>query len=441
MTRTESAAAGLPPQKGYVRLWHRYVSRSFLYGLLLAGLVAGYAFVLAAYPVFMNAYYVRVALPTFSLDSPYLAQYTGRARLILPSGALLYEGDIAQAVITGNGVLYRDGVMLYSGAFVEGSYNGAGKLYAPTGTLVYEGTFANNLYEGQGKLYEAGRLRYSGDFVGGVFEGAGRLYASATAASNAAGDALIYEGAFVGGQYNGMGTEYNPGTGLPLFKGVFRDGERTADGTLYDESGEVVVAVPAYVDPVTLLGASYGEVMSSLVKESMAYQELAVGNRHLVVEEESGVILAFVLDEAGVPATVGELYLTGLSAFGDFVVGGALGPGNGETIKAGAVEEYVLALADKTWGREATMKDLTMRRQAVKGLTAELFYLSVQPPAADGATAAGTADDAAAGVAAGAAATSAAPAISGVAVGSEGEVIPDLLPGGVIVFLKIYQEA
>jgi hypothetical protein len=448
MMRAKSGSFGLPPQKGYVRLWRRYVSKPFLYGLLLAGFAAGYAFVLAAYPALMNAYYERIAVPTFALDSPYLAQYTGRARLVLPSGELLYEGDIAQAIITGNGVLYQDGAVRYSGAFVEGIYNGAGMLYASSGALVYEGAFANNLYEGQGKLYEAGHLRYSGDFVAGVFEGMGRLYASASAAPSAArGPAdgvLIYEGAFVGGLYSGMGTEYDPKTGLPLFKGVFLNGERTAEGTLYDENGEPVVTVPTYADPTTLLGADYKEVTVDLVKKSVAYQELAVGDRHLVAEEESGVILAFVLDEAGAPTVVGEVYLTGLSAVGDFVVGGQIGPGNGEAVKSSAAEEYVLALANKAWGREVTMSDLEMRRQAVKGLTADVFYLPVQPQAADAdATDADATDaDAADADAAGAASASAAPASAAPAASadSKGEVTPDPSPGGTVVFLKIHKE-
>jgi hypothetical protein len=356
----------MPPQPGYVRLGRRYLASSFIYATLIAILVLGYTVVLVVYPAVMNAYYASQALPAFQLDSPFLASYSGRAQLLGPDGGLLYEGDINQAVIEGEGLLYAKGKLRYSGSFKGGRYEGEGRLYSTSGSLIYEGAFFDNLYEGTGRLYERGNLHYAGDFVAGVFEGRGRLYAST---------ALIYEGQFVGGLYNGEGIEYNPETGLRVFAGTFSDGERTADGTLYDDEGNPVVIAPGYIDPTTYLSRPYEEIVVEFTRAGRTYTEADVGTRRLVAEDATGLLLAFDLDDDGAPNVVCDVYLTGKSSYGSLVVGGQIEPGEHKVPQADAADQYALVLSNSLWGRDLTITDLALRDYSTDDLKVMAFYL------------------------------------------------------------------
>jgi hypothetical protein len=422
-------AKRIPPQPGYVRLGRHYLAISFIYTTLITILALGYVAVLVVYPAAMAAYYANQAQPTFRLDSPYLASYSGRVRLLESNGELLYEGDINQTVIDGVGLLYAKGVLRYSGNFVAGAYGGEGKLYNADGSLIYEGMFLDNHYEGKGWLYEGGKLRYNGDFVAGIYEGQGRLYEDGKLLYTGAfvggvyegqgklyeddtllyagdfvagayegqgklyaGTSLLYEGQFVAGVFNGEGIEYNPETGYRVFAGAFLDGERTANGTLYDDEGREVVEVPGFINSATYLDRPYEEVMIEWIRAGRVYTEADIEKRRLVAEDATGLLLAFNLDDEGKPNIVSEIYLTGKSNYGSFVVGAQIGPGKHTEPEAGAVEQYSLVLSNSIWGRDLVLSDLVFRDCSVDKLKLRVFYLPVMvevPKDASGANGAG----------------------------------------------------
>ena len=163
--------------EGYLRIGKRYISHPFLLTVLLGFLALLTLYATVLHPVVILAWYQLQAMPTFRLDSPYLAAYEGNARLVLLSGSLIYEGSLKEAAANGRGKLYDDNILIYEGDFVQNMYQGKGKLYNQDGFLLYEGDFIQNLYHGEGKLYNPdGYLLYDGEFVQNLYNGEGKLY-------------------------------------------------------------------------------------------------------------------------------------------------------------------------------------------------------------------------------------------------------------------------
>ena len=244
MTTKERNSQSLTQQKpaGNSQKFGGYISKRFLFVLLALFITAGVLYPTLIHPRVMQYWYEKQDLPVFTLDSSYLAGYSGRAKLLHSDGSLIYEGE-----------------------------------------------FAHGLYEGQGKLRDGDKL-YDGSFVAGLFEGVGKLYKNGS---------LMYEGEFAAGKYNGIGTEYNSETGYKMFEGRFLAGERMAAGITYDENGEAVIpAIPEYLDPSSLLGTSYEDTISALVKAGISYRSISNPDGILLlVDDTGGVVYNFVVDK------------------------------------------------------------------------------------------------------------------------------------------------
>ncbi|MDR1668767.1 MAG: hypothetical protein LBR76_02270 [Oscillospiraceae bacterium] len=351
--------------KGYVYLGSRYISLVFLFWLAAALIAAALVYALGIHPSVMQWRYGRH--PEFSLLSPYLAGYSGRARLLGEDGTLVYEGFVENGTVEGEGRLYEDGALLYAGGFVGNQFAGEGTLYARDGSVRYRGGFDANLCHGQGTLYENGVLLYRGGFSGGLYEGTGTLYS---------GGSARYEGGFSAGLFDGEGTEYNPETGHPVFAGKFLNGERMEAGVEYGADGNPLASPepspepspfpeetpeplpPSRLNPLTLFGFAYIDVLSALAEDGTAYKEQVLEERHLVADEENGVLYAFPFGGDGQPGTLTEVYLCGLASAGGLVVGADIdGTGLKET-PAGAAEQFALGLSNAYWGRGVRAGDM-----------------------------------------------------------------------------------
>jgi hypothetical protein len=207
-------------------------------------------YTLTLHPLVMRQWYNMQKMPEFSLDSPFLAAHTGDARLLLPDGALLYEGGVEAAAAQGCGKLYDKGALVYEGGFSQSMYHGEGVLYNTDGTVRYNGGFELNEYQGRGTLYDDyGKILYVGSFSGGMYIGQGTLRTERdgvlyTYVGNFDGGVqsgegklyrgagLIYDGAFKSGDYHGEGTEYATG-GAIVYAGGFVNGKREGSGKEY----------------------------------------------------------------------------------------------------------------------------------------------------------------------------------------------------------------
>ena len=176
----EIPSSGSKKVLGYFRRFSRFVSKYFLFVLLVILMIAGILYITLFHVGVVQFWREKQKLSVFMLDSPYLAEYNGRAQLLLSGGALLYEGDTREAVVEGQGELYRDNSLIYghiTGTFLENKYNGKGKLYSDVGRLLYNGEFAGNLYHGVGLLYnEDNTVLYDGMFAKDLYHGARTLY-------------------------------------------------------------------------------------------------------------------------------------------------------------------------------------------------------------------------------------------------------------------------
>lgn len=409
---------------GYLRIGSLYVSLVFLTSALLAAVAFGVLYMTALHPVFVALWYERQSMPAFSIDSPYLAGYNGKAQLYLPDGSLLYEGDVGGAVVSGSGKLYQDGRLLYDGGFAENLYDGQGTLYAQDGSvnytggfaenlphgfgtqsfmlhkesycytgmfdagarsgegslskggsLIYEGGFKDNARDGFGREYANGRLCYEGSFLHDVYEGEGKLFD---------GDGrLIYEGGFSDGKYSGNGTEYDPNTGYPVFQGKYFDGVRMEAGTEYDARGEPLVEATVNPDPLGLLDSTYMEALFALKENSAACREQPIDGRRLMIDEAGGAIYAFSLNEAGEPDSVSEIYLCGLASAGGLIVGSDIGNTAELSVKIpeiSAGERFALTLSNTFWGKKTPEDELISIELEKDGLIVTAFCEASENP-------------------------------------------------------------
>lgn len=406
-----------PKINGYLRIGSLYVSLAFTASLLTAFFAFGVLYMTAFHPVAMALWYERQNMPEFSIDSPYLAGYTGKARLFLPDGSLLYEGDVGGTAANGNGKLYQNGFLLYDGGFLENLYNGRGILYAPDGSVIYTGDFADNLYHGFGTLYFKlgkdnysytgsfdmgarsgegmlrrnnamiyeggfkdnmrnglgreyvyGKLRYEGSFLRDAYEGDGKLFDG-----NAR---LIYEGSFSLGKYGGDGTEYDPKTGYPVFQGKYLDGSRMEAGIEYGAHGTPIFDALSNPNPLDLMDHTYMDALSVLSGNLAACREQSIDGHRLIIDEASGVIYAFSLNEAGEPKTLSEIYLCGLASAGGLVVGSEIGDMAELTAQIPYIREgelFALSLSNAFWGKETREDELVSVALESGGLAVTAF--------------------------------------------------------------------
>lgn len=460
-----------PKVNGYLRISSTYVSIVFLASVLISIFAFGVLYMTALHPTVMALWYKRKSMPEFSIQSPYLAEYIGKARLLLPDGSLLYEGDVGGAVIGGNGRLYQNGRLLYDGGFAENLYNGRGTLYSDDGSvvytgdftenlfhgdgtqyftrgrkscvysgafdtgvksgegtliiddvLVYEGGFKDNMRDGSGREYENDKLRYEGMFLrdvydgeGKLFDGDGQLIYEGSFKENVRdgfgreyeneklryegvflrdaydgegklfddGGRLIYEGGFSSGRYSGDGTEYDPDTGFPVFQGKHLDGGRMEAGTEFDAGGTPIANSPSNPDPMDLLDSTYTDALTALSKNSAVVREQTIDGRSLLIDEAGGVIYAFLLNEAGEPEALSEMYLFGLGSAGGLIVGSEMGdtPESPATKpEIGEGEIFALSLSNAFWGKETREDELNCVALEKDGLGITAFCEATEKP-------------------------------------------------------------
>ena len=246
MTRRPSSKAD------YVRFGVVYLSKRFLgLSVILIALVVT-VFSTVIYPWLEG----RLWTPTILLNSQKMAGYTGPAKIKNEMGTVIYVGDVVSgkltgtatqydtegelvyvgdfqdAVYSGSGALYVNGVLRYEGEFDKNLYSGEGRLYDESGALIYQGAFDKGLRSGRGMAYRSDThtLLYYGDFVNDVWEGSGVVYEED-------GTTVRYRGDFVGGLYEGEGSYYEGG--ILVYMGQFSKGRFEGTGTLYDENGNV----------------------------------------------------------------------------------------------------------------------------------------------------------------------------------------------------------
>src|SRR5690606_27300198 len=120
-------------------------------------------------------------------------------------GKLVYDDGayhvcwFANGIREGIGKVYsEDSRLIIKGIMknVQRNDNGWG-LYGDN--YKYEGMYANDQFNGQGKLYDQGQLSYSGEWNDG-FRARGKMYVE---------NKLVYEGAYQGDQPHGYGTFYD----------------------------------------------------------------------------------------------------------------------------------------------------------------------------------------------------------------------------------------
>ncbi len=117
-----------------------------------------------------------------------------RQRIVFPDGSV-YNGQLKNGEIEGQGTLSFSDGSIYTGSFQNGEMNGQGTMIFPDGTTYvgelkdgmlfgkgvltfpdgsrYEGSFENNKYHGRGKWFSHLGLRYEGRFRYGKFHGRG----------------------------------------------------------------------------------------------------------------------------------------------------------------------------------------------------------------------------------------------------------------------------
>lgn len=114
---------------------------------------------------------------------------------------------------------------LYDGEMVDGIIEGNGRMIWPNGDK-YEGNFHNGLFHGQGKYEWKQGGYYGGEYKLGEMHGAGTLYYA---------NKSKYIGEFVNSEFNGTGTYTTSGNSA--YKGDFLDGKFTGQGVYSDDTG------------------------------------------------------------------------------------------------------------------------------------------------------------------------------------------------------------
>jgi hypothetical protein len=136
-----------------------------------------------------------------------------------------YEGAYSEGAITGVGTMYYSEEQQYTGEMKFARMHGKGVLKS-YGTL-YDGEFLENKFHGEGKYMDDQGNTYTGEFEGNKFHGKG-VYVSAGGGR--------YEGEFVLGNFSGRGA-YSNEEGVK-YEGYFKDWLYHGKGKLVDEKGD-----------------------------------------------------------------------------------------------------------------------------------------------------------------------------------------------------------
>jgi hypothetical protein len=377
-----------PKVTGYIRTGNRYVSLSFIASALAAFLLFGTIYLIFAHKTIVCLWLEHQTLPKFMPDSPYLADYSGQAVLLLPDGTKLYEGELKNGVAEGFGELYENDELRYIGEFADNKYNGIGTLFDGEkryygnfennsfhgeGTLTnvvngsqfkYIGAFKNGVKSGSGSLYRDGMIVYEGGFADNTYDGQGKEYLDGV---------LIYDGGFLAGRFNGDGTEYNPLTGFKLFEGKYSAGERMAAGIQFDEYGDLTVTPTKYLDPTSLLNSEYDDVLVTLIKATVSYREQIFDGKRFIVDDLSGTVWELSTD--GDDARVTAVYLCGQGSWGTVIVGldinDSKSKGTERIRPLTSSETFAMSIANTLLGKETLASELAVKVFTGKGSNGE----------------------------------------------------------------------
>ena len=166
----------------------------------------------------------------------------GDAEQVLPDGSV-YEGELLQGRLHGEGRLESPRGTVYEGEFRRGLMHGEGRITFPDGRVFtgrfeegepagvmeyrdedgyqYRGEVLDWQFHGEGELIDPEGNKYKGYFYQGQPEGEGRYEGA---------DGERYEGNFEQGQYQGMGRHERPDGGV--YEGMFEAGRYHGQGTL-----------------------------------------------------------------------------------------------------------------------------------------------------------------------------------------------------------------
>ena len=92
------------------------------------------------------------------------------------NNSIIYEGDIVENKLEGNGKYIYENGEYYIGQWLNGNKHGKGIKYYKNGSIKYEGDFVNDVYEGIGKYIEEKGEYYIGPFLDGTKFGKGIEY-------------------------------------------------------------------------------------------------------------------------------------------------------------------------------------------------------------------------------------------------------------------------
>lgn len=330
--QTATGTSGKPSKReDYFRLAHILVSKALVARVILGLILAAALVIYVIWPFVLSHFLTakfyeqdkRVAgwtgqVIVFSDKNKEIRRYAGKledgvlqgkGEAYDDNGVLEYRGMFEDGKRTGNGICWKDSVLLYEGGLTDGKYDGRGRLYDDKG-IVYSGEFEDGSYQGSGTLYENGVRRYEGSFLKNLPDGSGRSYDEK--------GRLIYEGSFVSGEYNGTGVWY-PGenerveaefkNGKPIgtvtwrkdgrlyYEGEWGDGCPSGYGTLYDRAGRQVYTGAfsfGTIDGFSLLGLTADDLREQLGQRNTESRMDGEGG-FLLTDSELGLVIRCTL--------------------------------------------------------------------------------------------------------------------------------------------------
>jgi hypothetical protein len=144
-----------------------------------------------------------------------------------------YDGDFADSLMSGFGVIVWQNKDKYLGDFKAGIRTGKGKYYYANGNI-YEGDFKDNIFEGKGTLLYNDGSKYIGDWKSNQRNGKGWLEFK---------NNYVCEGDFVNNLLDGKGTmEWVEGSKLKGNKyiGEYKKGQRNGKGKYIYANGNIL---------------------------------------------------------------------------------------------------------------------------------------------------------------------------------------------------------
>lgn len=213
----------------YIKIGRYYIAKKLVIIMLLLSFALVY-FLFIKPPAIINKLFNQATV--IKADSPKIASFSGKAKIIDENGQVVYEGFLQDGLYTGYGKLYlsEDSVLLYEGEFLNGLRHGFGTSYDEHGIITYKGNFANDAPHGLGETYQNGILFYKGEHQQGQLTGQGEVF-------NKKGE-VIYKGSLINGVYSGSGILYE--NGKIIYEGEFSNGKFAGKGTKYSAAGKIV---------------------------------------------------------------------------------------------------------------------------------------------------------------------------------------------------------